>query len=98
MVVVFFVSWLLFGFLNGFMVYVTPDHTKGHVIAAVVLSWMFAMIVACLVYVKRNPSVFKKEEPEDNNVELSDPEGSENAGDTQNENPEGEETEEEPES
>ena len=37
------------------MVYVTPEYNKGHIIAAVVVSWLFAMIAAGLVYLKRNP-------------------------------------------
>ena len=54
-IIVFIVAWLLCGGLAGFMVYVTPDFTKGHVIAAVVSSWLIAMTIAVLVHLKRNP-------------------------------------------
>ena len=60
--IVFFAVWLISGILAGFMVYVTPNYTKGHIIAAVLVSWAFAMLVAWLVYMKRNPRKYDDEE------------------------------------
>ena len=63
-IIVFIAAWILCGGLAGFMVYLTPDFTKGHVIAAVVFSWLIAMIIACLVHFIRNPIKFKDEQAE----------------------------------
>ena len=46
------------------MVFVTPDFTKGQVIAAVVSSWLIAMTIAVLVHFKRNPIKHKDEQAE----------------------------------
>ncbi len=59
-VVVFLVCWLVFGAVGGFMVYVTPYASKLQITAAIVVSWLMAVCVAFLVYMKRNP---RKEEP-----------------------------------
>ncbi len=59
-VLIFFVCWFVFGAVGGFMVYVTPNANKLQVLAAIVVSWLMAVCVAVLVYMKRNP---RKEEP-----------------------------------
>lgn len=54
-IIVFIIAWLFWGFWTGFMVYVTPNPNKGYVIAAVLVSWALAMLVACFVHMKRHP-------------------------------------------
>ncbi len=62
MILVFIISWLVFGIIAGVMVYLTPDFGRFDIVKAVVFSWLGAMAITVLVYLKKHP--WEKDESE----------------------------------